>query len=378
MRRLRGLAVAARRHYDKIILDRIEASTDPELRAGWLARLLESIDSETGVSRLDWLREGPVSKKPQPLADYIAKVSFLKALGADQLTLDLSLAGLRHYARPMLYRKPAAVPHMRAPRRTLELACFLRLQLQRLTDGGLDLLDHRIADLWRGARKRVEDGQDHQLRRYRRLVSDLHALLGDDAVPPEALRDRLKSLIAPFPPETPSSKAAAIRHELAGNTAHLDAVLTASRAIGLDLSSNHRLAEAFATLDSLSRTPGVGLSEGLGHPFGPTWAALINQPDRAAALQSYRAAAVMLLKCSLRNGSASVEHSLNHRAPEDRLIPAGTWQQDRGRQNPPPADPNDIARAVVYAVDQLRNITARSPRRADARAAQGRDVEISD
>jgi hypothetical protein len=49
-------------------------------------------------------------------------VSFLKTLGADRLALDLSLAGLRHYARPMLYRKPAALPLMRAPRRNLELA----------------------------------------------------------------------------------------------------------------------------------------------------------------------------------------------------------------------------------------------------------------
>ena len=132
-----------------------------------MPRLLQTTGLDAATSHLDWLRAGPVSKRPQGLADHIAKVSFLKALGADRLALGLSLAGLRHYARPMLYRKPAALPLMREPRRTLELACFLRLQLLRLTDSGLDLLDHRVADLWRSARDRAEDRQGQQLRRHR-------------------------------------------------------------------------------------------------------------------------------------------------------------------------------------------------------------------
>ena len=105
-RRLRQLAVAAQRHHEAILLGRIEASVAAEVRAEWLSQLLQPVDPETGVSRLDWLRPGPVSKKPQGLADHIAKISFLKTLGADRLALGLPLAGLRHYARPMLYRKP--------------------------------------------------------------------------------------------------------------------------------------------------------------------------------------------------------------------------------------------------------------------------------
>jgi len=135
-RRLRQLAVAARRHHDAIVLAMIEATVAAEVRSEWMPRLLQMVDPDAGVSRLDWLRAGPVSKKPQGLVDHVAKVSFLKALRADRLVLDLSLAGLRHFARPMLYRKPAALPLMRAPRRTLELACFLLLQLLRLTIAG--------------------------------------------------------------------------------------------------------------------------------------------------------------------------------------------------------------------------------------------------
>jgi TnpA family transposase len=331
LRRLRQLAVAARRHHDAILAERIEAIVPADVRAVWLPRLLETVDPETEVSRLDWLRAGPLSKKPQGLADHIAKVSFLKTLGADRLLLDLPLAGVRHFARPMLYRKPAAVARIRAPRVTLELACFLRLQLLRLTDTGLDLLDHRVADLWRRAGARVEERQDHQLRGYRRLVMALHALVADEDLAPEALRDRLKELLAPFPPEASLTKAAMIRRELSGDTLQLNAILDAARAVGLDLSANPALAQAFATLDKCLADPRAGLPKGADQPFGPTWAALIEQPDRTAALQSYRAATVMLLKRSLRNGSAAVEHSLNHRAPEDRLIPAKTWEKERSR-----------------------------------------------
>jgi TnpA family transposase len=331
LRRLRRMAVAARRHHDALITARIGELVPATLHAAWLPRLLEAAGAETEVSRLDWLRDGPRSKKPRGLADHFEKVSFLKSLGADLLRLNLPLAGIRHFARPMLYRKPAAVARMRGPRVTLELAFFLRLQLLRLTDSGLDLLDHRTADLWRRAKERVEERQDQQLRGYRRLVNDLHALHAREDLAPEALRDRLGQLLAPFPPESGMTKAAMIRRELSGDTPQLNAILDAARAAGLDLSASPGLTQAFATLETCQAVGRTGLPAGAGHPFGPTWAGLIGQPDRAAALRSYRAATVMLLKRSLRNGSAAAQDSLNHRAPEDRLIPAGTWGRERNR-----------------------------------------------
>jgi TnpA family transposase len=296
-----------------------------------LPRLGEIADEKTGLSRLDWLREGPFSKRPHGIADHVAKIAFLKSLGADRLKLDVSPAALEHYARPMLYRKPAAILRVRASRRTLEIGCFLRLQLLRLTDGGLDLLAHRIADLWRGARSRVEEAQSHLLRRYGRLVFDLSAAVQDKELPPEALRERVQFLIAPFSPDKVPSKAAQIRAELSRQAVSLDAVISAARDIGLDLSSDHPLAVAFSALDGVAANGTKLLPADAAQPFGPTWAALIGQSDRTAALDSYRAATVMFLKRSLTNGSASVEHSIDHRAPKDRLIPAADWERDRGR-----------------------------------------------
>jgi hypothetical protein len=87
------------------------------------------------------------------LADHIAKIDFLKKLGADRLNLAVAAGMLKAQARSMLYRKPATLRRMHGERKTLKIACFLRLQLLRLTDDGLGMIDYRIADLWRQARR---------------------------------------------------------------------------------------------------------------------------------------------------------------------------------------------------------------------------------
>ena len=48
-------------------------------------------------------------------------------------------------------------------------ACFLRLELMRLTDTSLDLIDQQIASQWRLARERAGEGQYRRLQRFRGL-----------------------------------------------------------------------------------------------------------------------------------------------------------------------------------------------------------------
>ena len=123
---------------------------------------------------LEWLRARLAGRSARNLEDQVAKVRCLGELGARRLVLTaLPLAGLDHFAATTASRKLASLFPLAEPRRTLEFACFFRLQLVRLTDTGLALTDHRIADLSRGARDRAEASEAAQLRRYRRLVADL-------------------------------------------------------------------------------------------------------------------------------------------------------------------------------------------------------------
>jgi TnpA family transposase len=328
-RDIRRLVIAARRHYEQVLFKLITTAV-PAARELWVPRLLTAIE-DGGISRREWLSTVPSSKAAKGLAEQIGKVDFLKELGADRLVLpDLPLAGLEHFARRMMSRKPAALTRIKDPHRTIEVACFLRLTLLRLTDASLTLLDHQIAALWRGARERVEVSRAGRLRRFRRLLGDLVALADDDALGAAELRSRLRSLIAGFEPEREATQVAAIRQELGRKSQDLARLLKLARAARLAVPAGHGLAAAFATLDSLAASPNA-LPAKAPQPFGPSWQGLIDQPDRAAALGCFRAATLMALKRALRNRSVSVDHSVSYRAPEDKLIPLKLWQRDKGR-----------------------------------------------
>jgi hypothetical protein len=131
----------------------------------------------------------PSSKGAKGLEEQIEKVGFLKELAANRLVLpDLPLAGLEHFAKRLMSRKPAALARIKDPHRTIEVACFLRLTLLRVTDASLTLLDHRIAALWRDARERAEEARASRLRRFRQLLGDLAGLAGDETLEVAELR----------------------------------------------------------------------------------------------------------------------------------------------------------------------------------------------
>ena len=328
-RDIRRLVIAARRHHEQALFKLIAAALRAD-RESWVPRLLAPIE-DGGISRCEWLGAVPSNKAAKGLAEQLEKVGFLKELGADRLVLpDLPLAGLEHFARRMMSRKPAALALIKDPHRTIEVACFLRLTLLRLTDASLALLDHQIATQWREARERMEESRAARLRRFRRLLGDLAGLADDETLGAVELRARLRSLITPFEPERHATQVAAIRQELGRKSQDLARLLTLARAAPLAIPAVHKLATAFATLDSLAASPNA-LPATAPQPFGPSWQGLIDQPDRAAALGCFRAATLMALKRALRNRSISVDHSLWYRAPEDKLIPLKLWQRDQGR-----------------------------------------------
>ena len=329
-RRLRSSSLAARRHHDAGLLVSAVAAVGVEQTRAWPLDLSETMPN--GKTRLEWLRDSPASRKTKGLADHIAKIEFLKKLGAERLDLGLPTGMLKAQARSMLYRKPATLRRMRGERKMLEIACFLRLQLLRLTDAGLGMIDHRIADLWRQARTRAEAAVEDELRQLQALVLALATLVDDKNASDSAVRGHMRTTLAPFLPagaHSPSTKVGRVRRELATAGRGASELLGAASAFSLDLPSTHPLAQALATLDRVAASGNRRLPIDTGNPFGRTWSLLIDQPDREAAFGGFRAATLMLLKRSLRNGQASVAHSLEHRAPEDRLIPKAQWRKER-------------------------------------------------
>jgi TnpA family transposase len=330
-REIRRNAVKALRFQERSLFDAVVAVADENLRQSWIPALLAP-SPDGDATTLEWFQAPPAGRQTQALDAYLAKVRRLRDLGADRLTSDvLPLSGLEHFHRRVAVRRPAQLSTIRDPRRTLETACFLRLELMRATDTALDLIDRQIAAQWRQAADRAGQGQTVRLQRFRGLLGDLTALAEDEAIDPRSLREKLKALIAPFASELETTRVLAVRKELAERSRDLVRLLEAARSLHLDPAKVHKLTGVFSTLDDMGKAQAQELPEETANPFGASWRALIDQPDRKAAMRSYRAASLMLLKRSLKNRSVTVKDSLTHRAFEDQLIPLLLWSRDKAR-----------------------------------------------
>lgn len=330
-RPLRSLLYRVRRLREEDLAAAVAKLVPQDVRETWLPRLLEAPSTYPVQTRLDWLREGPKSRKGSAVQEELGRVEFLKELGAEALDLGISIAALQHFARPLQYRKPSSLYKVRAETLEIEIACFLRLQLLRHSDTAAELIDRRIADLWRQAKDRVEARQDDELRRYRRLVMSLQGLAADGQLAAEDFRVQVRELLAPFGVEEPPNKVTAIRMELANDHVQLRSILNSAQRIGVVPEDDHALNDALRIVEDTHEHQSDCLSAVEENPFGVSWDDLLAQADRNAAYRSYVTATTMLLKRSLKNGSAAIDHSLFHKRPADRMIPKAEWDEESRR-----------------------------------------------
>ncbi|GGI91878.1 hypothetical protein GCM10007973_30140 [Polymorphobacter multimanifer] len=326
-RTLLDLAREVRRDFETGLRERLSQIIGDVPATRWVDEL--RAEASPGVSRLEWLRAGPKSKRPKGLADHFGKLRFLKEMGADRLDLGLTEPALRALAMPLRHRKAAA---LRPGTDQLALACFLRLRRHELGDHGVDVALHRTADVWRQARQRAEDRQAGLWRRLRQLPQDLALLAGDASLEDSRFRAAALELVAPFVAQeaiAPTTRVALIREELAGQGLAVSELLAAFTEIGVDVSGNAALTLALSTLARIDGENAKMLPQATVNPFGATWQGLIAQADRRQALGAYKAATLLLLKRTLRNGQAHCPVSLRYRAIDDQLIPDTTWRRDK-------------------------------------------------
>jgi TnpA family transposase len=327
-RTLLDLAREVRRDFETGVRERLSQIIGDMPATRWVDAL--RAEASPGVSRLEWLRTGPKSKRPKGLADHVGKLRFLKEMGADRLDLGLTEPALRALAMPLRHRKAAA---LRPGTDQLALACFLRLRRHELGDHGVDIVLHRTTDLWRQARQHAEDRQAGLWRSLRQLPQDLALLAGDASIADSRFRAAALELVAPFVAQeavTATTRVALIRQELAGQGLAVSTLLAALTEIGVDVSASAALTLALSTLERIDGENARMLSHGTINPFGATWQKLIGQADRQQALSAYKAATLLLLKRTLRNGQAHCPVGLRYRAIEDQLIPHATWRRDKG------------------------------------------------
>ena len=368
---LQDLAREVRAGFEAGLREKLSKIAGDVLPGRWASELCA--EQASGVSRLEWLRSGPKSKRPKGIADHLGKVRFLKEMGADRIDLGLSEPALRALAMPLRHRKAAS---LRSAKNVdhLALACFLRLRLLELNDQAVTIVLHRTTDLWRQARERAEQRQAGLWRQLRQLPRQIADLGGDAAMPDDSFREKTLELVHPFVAResaTPTTRVALIREELAGQHKSSGELLAALDEIGVEAGGNAALRAALAGLEEArqSKTPSL-LAADAANPFGATWQELIDQADRHRALGAWKAATLLLFKRALRNGQAHCPASLHYRAVEEQMIPPAVWRRDKGvliRALGLPPGPERALAGLREALDQGIEALDRTVKSGDVR-----------
>ena len=250
----------------------------------------------------------------------------------DRIEIDnLPVERTRMHARRIARRKAATLTRLREPRRTVEIGCWLRLQLLELTDTVLEQTSPRIGQLWAEAHRAVDARALREVERYRFGISVIASALDDRDLTPEVLRAAIVSAISPLR-DTPASpgKLHAIRTELASAPGKLRVMLQQVGALDLTVDAGHPLGRALATLRKIYDKKRLGMTAEDGNPFAPAAARLVTAARTPTErLAAYEVASAMLLKRCLRNGAASAPHSIRHRGVADQLMPAAIWSKVR-------------------------------------------------
>lgn len=257
-----------------------------------------------------------------------SRIEVLRELGAERIILPtLPIERIRKHAARIARRKAATLSRLTDPRRTVEIGCWLRLQLLEATDAILMQTSRRIGQLWSQARRAVEEHALDELGKYRSSLGLVIGALDDGELSDAGFRRLVSSAVLPLRslPAT-KGKVPAIRVQMGQAPGRLRSLLKQVCTLQLVIADDHPLKSALSILAGRYDGQKMNGTEWEAQTFArsPSGAA-IRTGSPADSLAAFEVATAMLLKRSLRNGSASAPHSVHHRSVADQLMPASQW-----------------------------------------------------
>jgi TnpA family transposase len=332
-RPLETMAAAAQVHALEELRRAIITSVSTAMATTWAAEL-SGAGPQVDQSLFDWLRAPITGFGRGDIGGVKERIEELRRLGAERIALpDVPIERIRLHARRIARRKAATLSRIKDPRRTVEIGCWLRLQLLELTDTVLNQASRRIGQLWSQARRTVELRALEELGRYRAGVTAIIIAVDDAGMTADAFHAAVEHAILPLRSlPTTTSKAQAIRYEMAQAPGRMRSLLKQVSTLNLDIAEDHPLRTCLTTLASAYDTKAPGLADGYRNPFPPAFAGLVATAQTPAArLAAFEVATAMLLKRSLRNGTASAPFSIEHRSVADQLMPDAAWAKVKGQ-----------------------------------------------
>jgi hypothetical protein len=238
----------------------IEAGAGNDIAAGWAVKL-RAVGPNPDQTLLDWLRAPSKGFGARAKGDVQKRIEVLYSLGAERLVLpEVPIERVRQHAMRISRRKASTLSRLGEPRRTVEIGCWLRLQLLEITDVVLMQTSRRIGKLWSDARRKVEERALEQLNQYRTGVGAIIIALDDSDISDREFRERVSRAVLPLRSASAMrGKVQAIRNQMAATPGPLRMLLKQADALRLTLAPDHPLKLALYTLRTAysEREPGL-------------------------------------------------------------------------------------------------------------------------
>ncbi|MFM0008557.1 Tn3 family transposase [Paraburkholderia dipogonis] len=294
--------------------------------------VLSAQHGTSGMRVLEWLKTPPARHSPTTLTETLAKVRFLKELGAHTWVLDaVPIEKQRAYAQRIQARRPAKVRELKESTRTIELIFFLRVTLLELTDALLYQAGRRVSDLVRQAYDRTTVRQARSAVEYRQQLLAIKALVQDGKRPAQERLDDIGKLLDGLADKSPASHAAYVREALTDDHHRIRNLLGPLRELGFVGREAEQSLQQFELIGTLHDSGATELPPNCDVPVSAAWRDLVKGDDRARALRALEASAITGLRKGLRRGSVWINHSLSFRERDQLLIPPTQWESDRER-----------------------------------------------
>lgn len=360
----------AREEAQRETFDRL-AREFTDARCAALDELLVT-DPEIGMTRLRWLSTGPVEASPAAVKAEVAKLEFLRGLGADALDLSGLPAERRRFLATVGRRLTAQALERRDPQRRYPiLLTVLAQSATDVLDEVVQLFDQAVSARESKAERKMRDalaergkaGEDRQA-----LLDDLLAIVTDPAVADEQVGGlirgdrigwpRLRSAVAQAAPRLPRDHGhlAALDDSYGYLRQFTPQVLAAVSFAGGTAATG--LLEAVEILRGLNATGARRVPADAPTGFVPArWRGYLETAATSGNTSAYRhyweLCTLLALRDGLRTGDVFVPGSRRYSDPAAYLLTPEKWANQRAEFCQLVGKPADPARALAAAEDEL-------------------------
>lgn len=330
-RTLRSLGSDALAHADEALRAEVVKSMPVPVRRAWL-KALTSAPPSGSPSRAAWLHRGPKKGARKGFGEQFEKLAFLRDLGVHQYPLGIPTEKQRHYATALRRRRPASIRELVEPARTLQVVCFMRSTLMRVTDSIVLTSGQRTLDIVRRATEQAQRAEAKAAPSLREALNRILAVAKRPDLDAQAKLDEIVSIASPLEVRVFKSRAAAVRDRLIDNNAEVRALLrSVVTRLPLRVDSEERLGGSLDVLRELFEKRDSQLPKSAAEHVRPLWRDEVAGDDRARARRAFEAACMMDLRRAFRRGTVWVEDSDAFRSREQILIPRERWERERVR-----------------------------------------------